>query len=59
MLADIHAVTRRMGRQHVVEKHKGPDAAAFTRGQGSQDRLAFYIFGARRITVRVVAGIPV
>ena len=48
MLADIHAVTRCVaGRQHVVEKHKGPDAAAFTRGQGPQDRLAFYIFGAR------------
>ena len=31
MLADIHAVTRCVaGRQHMIEKYKGTDAAAFT-----------------------------
>jgi len=43
----------------MVEKHKGPDATAFTRGQGAQDGLAFYIFGARANYGEGVMGIPV
>lgn len=48
MLADIHAAARGIaGLEHMVEKHEGPDATAFPRGQRAQDGLAFDIFGAR------------
>ena len=48
MLSDIHPLTGWVVRQqHVVEKHKWPDTAAFGRRQGTQDRLAFDILGAR------------
>nr|GFD56935.1 hypothetical protein [Tanacetum cinerariifolium] len=34
------------GFQHVVEEHEGSDAAALSRRQGAQNRLAFDVFRA-------------
>lgn len=48
MLGNVHAFAGRVVMlQHMIEEHEGADAAKACRGQGTQNRLAGNILGAR------------